>query len=208
MGNDKKKDERPRHSEGLQSFLIDVTEVTVPAYARCVSKKGCPPPTSPSGWCNYDPRDRTKHPMNCVTWQEAVTYCAWVGKRLPTEAEWECAASERGTREYPWGDKMVPDQLCWKRSASDRTCEVGHFPDDRFVLKDMVGNVWEWVSDLWCNCYDRQACDVTSSSRVIRGGSWDGGNATLVRARMRSFSLPETRTPFLGFRCAVSVTAK
>ncbi|MBI4706179.1 MAG: SUMF1/EgtB/PvdO family nonheme iron enzyme, partial [Deltaproteobacteria bacterium] len=124
--NDGGGDEKPVHSVTVAAFEMDPTEVTVAQYRKCVSDGGC---SEPSG-CNWEESGRDDHPVNCVDWQQAGAYCAWAGKRLPWEEEWEYAARGTDGRIYPWGNGAPGDQLCWSGgSAGQRssTCAVGQF---------------------------------------------------------------------------------
>ena len=93
-------DEKPGRTVSVKTFFIDRTEVTVSAYAECVRAGECSKPST-GGYCNWGERGREKHPINCVDWNQASKFCAWKGKRLPTEAEWEKAARGTDGRKYP-----------------------------------------------------------------------------------------------------------
>jgi sulfatase modifying factor 1 len=173
---------------------LDLTEVTVDAYAKCVSAGKCSAPNT-GGYCNWNVGGKGNHPINCVDWNQATAYCQWAGKRLPTEPEWEWAArgQARGT-EYPWGNDAPGAHACWNRwSSKQDTCAVGGFPsgDAPGGIHDLAGNVWEWTS----TAYD-------SSARVSRGGSWSSGNPSFLRAANRIRFVPSFRDSNLGFRCA------
>ncbi|HEX3474273.1 MAG TPA: SUMF1/EgtB/PvdO family nonheme iron enzyme [Kofleriaceae bacterium] len=236
-------DEHPQHEVTLLAYCIDKTEVTVKAYAACVAGKGCsraPVTVSWSGvsaddvkrysrFCNRD--DHPDHPINCVDWNQATAYCAWAGKRLPTEAEWEYAARGNDGRVYPWGNEPPSAKrlnacgsecvamakrelnLDWRSmyDASDgweTTAPVGSFPDGAspFGVLDMAGNVWEWTAD-WYGPYTAAAAVNPSGAksgpeRVLRGGAWLDNVAGHVRAAFRSGLGASGRNDYAGFRCA------
>ena len=181
--------------------------------------------------CNVrDPEAKARHPINCVDWEMADKFCKEGGKRLPTEAEWEFAARGPDGRKYPWGDdKPAPDWLnacgrecmAWglkngieEKSMYDaddgypNTAPVGSFPKgaSRYGVKDVVGNVWEWVAD-WYGPYGKDEQKepkgpAEGTERVIRGGAWNGSYASWVRPTFRYKSPPTTRSYGYGFRCA------
>lgn len=95
----------PDATEGVGPFWIDRTEVTASAYTRCVAARACRKPSGRASRCNFGVASRGDHPMNCVSHADAVAYCAWAGKRLPTSAEWLLAATGGETTTYPWGDE-------------------------------------------------------------------------------------------------------
>lgn len=139
---------KERHDVG--AFCVDKTEVTSAEYAACVEKKQCMAPTSgpaSSGqreFCNYRKAGREKHPINCVTYEEAKTYCTAQGKALPTEQELELAARGREQRALPWGDATTGARACFDRKK-EGTCEVGATPDGATPegVLDLAGNVAE-----------------------------------------------------------------
>lgn len=210
--------ERPEHSVRVETFYLDITEVTVSAYRMCVRAGACSPPATyePQGtqdrrYCNYNRPGADDHPVNCVSWYQARAYCAWRGGRLPTEEEWEYAARGVGRSKYPWGNEAPNAQLCWKRldnnpcTASTCTCPVGGFGKtllgkaDPSGVADLAGNVLEWTDARYCS-YDRQRCDINTYS--VRGSSWADHMASFVRAAARGTHTPMTQHPTLGFRCA------
>jgi formylglycine-generating enzyme required for sulfatase activity len=206
-------DEHPRHQATVAAFQMDRTEVTVAAYKACVDARGaaCSTPDLHKGtYCNWGRADRSGHPINCVDWNQTTAYCAWAGKRLPTETEWEYAARGTDARKYPWGSAAPSNQLCWDGDGSalgkgnrQSTCAVGSYPAGRspFGLEDMAGNVWEWTSSPMCP-YPRKSC--ASSSRIIRGGSWSVDVPANVRGAHRNVTEPHLGSYLLGFRCARS----
>jgi formylglycine-generating enzyme required for sulfatase activity len=176
----------PTHEERLAGYCIDRTEVTVAAYARCVAAGTCTPaaePTPTDGehgqdrFCNGTRAGREQHPVNCVDWNQAVAYCGFLGKRLPTEAEWEYAALGADGRSYPWGNdpptalrlnacgpECIAEQLRIEPAAPGEwisppmyrdsdgwaaTAPVGRYPKGAspFGVLDLAGNVDEWTAD-------------------------------------------------------------
>ncbi len=229
MGSDgDSKSERPAHPVTLtHSFFIDKTEVTAAEYGACMKSRACTHTrmitadakgrthATNSPTCNrpYD-RNYARQPINCVTYAQAAAYCKHVGKRLPTEAEWEYAARGTDGREYPWGN--APAKTCRQAISGGAegacggrkgTFEVGTTVDgvSPFGLFDTSGNVWEWVVDDYAAFSPGAVTDPLLPPRgakgVIRGGSWDySGAADRVTARMgldRDFALNN-----VGFRCA------
>jgi formylglycine-generating enzyme required for sulfatase activity len=215
-------DDRPVHRVNLPAFLLDVHEVTNAEYAALVAKKGAEAPYHWGG--RTPPGGKERLPVYNVSWQDAVAYCKAVGKRLPTEAEWERAA-RGGTADldYPWGndyadepategakpatDGAKPAKLAQSGSASG-PLPVGSFAANAYGLYDMSGNVWEWVADWYdLNYYSVSPADnppgpAKGLYRVIRGGGWADTESRYGTVYYRNFTLPDTRQPTIGFRCA------
>jgi len=192
---------RPAHAVTVGAFEIDVTEVTARDYEACVMARRCVPPNGAlSPHCNWGHADRAEHPINCIRWEQAQAYCEFVGKRLPTEDEWEYAARGPEGRPYPWGTAAPAQQLCWGRGAmAAGTCEVASHPASKspFGLLDMAGNVWEWTSSQAC-LYDGTRCQ---DAHVYRGGSWFSADPAELRASARAYVGPLPRDD-IGVRCA------
>jgi len=212
-----KDSEKPYHSVYLDSFFIDKTEVTVADYRKCVDAKACTVPKTPenSKYCNYGRKDRDGHPVNCVEWMQAKNYCAWAGKRLPTEAEWEKAAGGTDGRKHPWGNEAATCDLavlniggegCGK-GGTWAVCskEKGH---GYFGLCDMVGNVYEWVSDWYSADFYEHSPNVNpggpvkGQARVLRGGSFTSKLPESYRISNRFFFKADVGLGNFGFRCA------
>ncbi|MEI2691323.1 MAG: bifunctional serine/threonine-protein kinase/formylglycine-generating enzyme family protein [Anaerolineae bacterium] len=203
-------DEKPQHTVYLDAFWSDKTEVTAAQYRRCVDAGACSAPDT-GGSCTYSADGRSDHPINCVDWNQAAAYCAWAGRRLPTEAEWEKAARGADGRIYPWGDQAPDAALANFDQNIGSTTAVGSYPAGAspYGALDMAGNVWEWAAD-W---YDEATYTAsprenptgpgTGSTRVLRGGSW-GISASYVRAASRDGGTPDFRDDRVGFRCARS----
>lgn len=204
-------DEKPVTKVTVAAFEIDKTEVTVAAYAKCVAAGKCAPPDS-GMYCNWKKPGREAHPINCIDWDQASAYCAFAGKRLPTEDEWEYAARGADGRTYAWKDGAPADQLCWNGDGNDQgrghrqgTCPVASYPAGAspFGALDMLGNVWEWTSAAYCPYPNR---DCSSDKRVIRGGAWNNLDPKYVRTTDRARELPRARPDNVGVRCARSAS--
>ncbi len=237
--------EKPAHNVKLSPYCIDIYEVTTEAYLKCSDDGKCKRASKVNDWdgirshdhdvfdplCNVrQPGDRSRHPINCVEWDMASTFCSAEGGRLPTEAEWEFAARSPDGRRYPWGDDDPTGErlnacgsecVAWGKKnhvdvrgmyASDdgfaNTAPVGSFPagKSRFGLEDVVGNVWEWVAD-WSAPYTASAQvdpkgPAEGTAKVIRGGAWNGSEPAWVRPTFRYQNDPKTKSYGVGFRCA------
>lgn len=172
-------------------------------------------------------RQRWDHPVIHVSWNDACAYAAWAGKRLPTEAEWECAA--RGglvQQRFPWGDELEPGgrhrMNVWQGEFPIRnTCADGHYgpapvrtyKPNGFGLFQMTGNVWEWCWDWFDAGYYRVSPrenptgPATGERRVMRGGSYlcHASYCNRYRTDARSGNTPDTGTTNLGIRCVRDV---
>ena len=208
-------DERPQNLVQISKpFLLAKTPVTVAAYKRFTQETGFTMPESPWFNTNWEKGD---HPIVNVLWNDAETYCAWAGGRLPTEAEWEYAA--RGGKEglrYPWGSELSPDRANYKlsRDLKRGTTPVTEFPPQNdWGLLDMIGNVYEWVADFYDETYyttlssnkpvqDPKAPQKISRKRVTRGGCWiSGPDSWALRTTHRFGYIPDEVNAGFGFRC-------
>jgi formylglycine-generating enzyme required for sulfatase activity len=213
-GDDELKDAQPRYADGkpvshrIAAFQIDRTEVTVAHYNACVGAGFCSPAVSKyHNNCNASFIGRDDYPVNCVSFEQAKTFCESLGERLPTELEWELAARGTDGRRYPWGNDEPLNQLCWKRVIANRSletssCPVGSHPSGAspFGVEDMAGSVFEWTDTPWCDSYQSNR-HCSSTSRVIRGGSVRDEDLTYFRCANREESSEDAVNTFIGFRC-------
>jgi formylglycine-generating enzyme required for sulfatase activity len=200
-------DERPQHTVYLAAFWFDRTEVTNAMYQLCVAAGSC---SLPAHSRHYDQPEYSEHPILGVAWTQAVDYCAWAGRRLPTEAEWEKAARGTDGRLYPWGGEAPDAQRLNFNHVVDDTTAVGSYPAGAspYGVLDMSGNAWEWVQDAYdpdfyaASPNANPLAQVPINQRVLRGGSWNN-TADIVRTANRFWAFPG-RNDTDGFRCAVS----
>ena len=227
---------RPQARVWLQTYYIDIHEVTYAEYRACMKARKCPP--SGPGYTDFS---RPRQPINGVDWFDAHAYCAAQGKRLPSEAEWEKAARGPDGALHPWGDEpatceraIIKDERgrscgekkLYDKPATGRPFEVGSRPAGHYGLFDMSGNSWEWVQDWYTRSYAEcgaacagvdprgpcgggEACKGLPQKprKLVRGGSWYW-DASYATAIHRRPHYPDNQ-PFhhFGFRCAASVNA-
>jgi len=213
-------DAAPSHRIDLPSFFIDRTEVTNGAYSRFVQEKGFP--VLPH-WQGGRPRpDQERLPVIYVNWEEANAYCRWLGRRLPTEAEWEKAARGPDGWDYPWG-VFFDYRRANVGGLQSGPAPVGSFPlgQSPYGAQDMIGNVWEWTAD-WYQPYPGSSYaspEYGEKYRVARGNSYAGlghfppkimdeVKAAEARAAYRLFFPPNVALEDVGFRCAADVAEK
>lgn len=213
MGSTTTVDEQPVHSVIIPPFEILETEVTVVQYLACVEATTCQPPGSGS-YTNWEIDGREHYPVTYVSWHQAAEFCAWIGGRLPSEAEWEYAASNGSEEdEFPWGNTPATCYYAVMDDGNDG-CGMGlswevcskTAGNTNHGLCDMAGNVWEWVEDWYHSNYEEAPTDGSAwlvpsgTSRVIRGGSF--AYSVALRASERGEDPPSSQLGDLGFRCA------
>lgn len=198
--------ELPQHTAYLDAFWIDQREVTNAQYRQCVDAGACK--ESDCGE-NHDAK-APDQPVVCVSWDDAQAYAAWVGGRLPTEAEWEKAARGRDGRVYPWGNSPLDCDKAVYAACADQPLPVGTHPEgaSTYGAEDMLGNVWEWVADwiddeYYARSPERNPQGPDSGDRRV----WRGGSFTyyqwVVRCAVRGRKDPNSGYPDGGFRVLV-----
>src|SRR5688572_30947030 len=213
MGSDKgDDDEEPVHKVFLDSFYLDKFEVTNGRFAKFVEAIQSEPPW---GFADKEtPVLRQDQPVRWVNWMEAMGYCLWAGKRLPTEAEWEKAARGSDARVYPWGNDppTLAHAVFGLKEGSDTVSAIGNRDKGKspYGVHDLAGNLYEWTTD-W---YDEQFYSknpainprgpAEGSAKVQRGGSYING-AYRLRSSFRTKGDPTEHDPNVGFRCAQDV---
>jgi formylglycine-generating enzyme required for sulfatase activity len=213
------RDEVPRHPVKLPSFALDIHPVTNEQFVRFIQAMGGEKDHNNNDIIRLrDSRIKrsagkliiesgyAKHPVVGVTWYGAIAYAKWIGKRLPTEAEWEAASSGGKEILYPTGSDIERAQANF---FSSDTTPVMSYPPNSLGLYDMAGNVYEWCQDWYAyNYYDSSAIEPDSPLgppqgvyRVLRGGCWKSLKEDL-RCSHRHRNNPGAVNSTYGFRCA------
>jgi len=225
-------EEEPLHSVTISAFKMDKFEVTTADYKKCIDAGVCnnlsedePHYTvaEPEGHytnnctINSPDWDEDALSVNCISWFGAKAYCEWIGRKLPTEAQWEYAASGTAGTLYTWGNEapscsytMMFDTVSSKSGCGTESVgKPGEYLNDEspFGVFDMAGNLTEWVSDFYKKDYysespanDPQGPE-TGSYKVFRGGFWGGSDPAIFRNSARPYLPPETALSMHGFRC-------
>lgn len=218
-------DEMPLHRFYVHPFLIDIFEVSNSQFQAFVDTQGHRTPIhwktkrapgEPGSPLTYS-KEKTDHPVIYVDWFDALSYCRWAGKRLPTEEEWEKAARGTDGRTFPWGndfdiDKANTPQRWFSKNLEGDTMPVGRFENGKspYNLYDMGGNVYEWTAS-WYKPYPNNHTfngHYGYKNKIVRGGSWydclSYGCGLSAPTYNRSRFAPEIRNKGFGFRCAKS----
>jgi formylglycine-generating enzyme required for sulfatase activity len=212
MGDNERDDAQP-HIVTLPDFYMDRAEVSNAAYAECVASGACTAQILPASEThpNYATQaEFANFPVLQVTWQQATQFCAWAGKRLPTEAEWEKAASwssTQGKALWPFGNTFDPALLNSQESGEgDTTAVEAHEPEINGTL-NMAGNLSEWTSSLNMpypyNPEDGREDPGNEADRIYRGGSWAQTQGK-ARGALRQAAPQAYPSREIGFRCAAA----
>lgn len=220
-------DEKPQHEVYLDAFWIDETEVTNAQYVLFLNEVG-----NHLGQCDGQDCIETlddgngdshilrqgetyvveagyaDHPVINVSWYGANAYCAWAGRTLPTEAQWERAACGEDARIYPWGNTSPTCDLVNYSGCVGGTSPVGSYTAGAspYGALNMAGNVWEWIADWYDNDYYQSSPNrnppgpTSGDSKVLRGGSWNYSDG-YIRALGRSYGDSVGHSSRIGFRC-------
>ncbi len=234
--------EKPVHEVKLAPFYLDITPVTVAAFRKFILATGYKTDADKFGdagvfnlsmqqWelvkgANWEfpsghsgPKADDNHPVTQVSWNDAVAYADWAGKRLPTEAEWECGArsgKNQGFR-FSWGNELTPGGRhlanVWQGGITEKRIEdgylftspVGAFGTNEAGLTDMGGNVWNWCADAYAPYPgNNESYAINQDVKVIRGGSFffDQNGEYSFTVSGRAMNSRETSLFNTGFRCA------
>ena len=215
-----KENEMPAHTVSLSAYHLDPHEITIGQWAQFLNEAGREVHYHPKQHVSYDGAVFTaiagieQRPINYVTWYDATVYCSVLGKRLPTEAEWERAAKgiEEAGQRWPWADTgpncMLANYFTGTSTCESHTMDVGSYSpegDTSEGLSDMAGNVAEWTRDRYDRYTEASVTDPTGAQsgpyRVLRGGGFRDTEKG-IRTMARVPADPASRAETVGFRCA------
>lgn len=218
-------DQKPSHSVYLSSYWIDETEVTTAMFAEFLNEMGNQFEGN-STWISSPDSDDImqisggfwrpttgyeNYPVVEVTWYGANAYCAWAGRRLPTEAEWEKAARGSAGKILPWGGSLDCSYANYG-GCNGGVKPVGSYPqgESPYGVLDMFGNVWEWVYDKYGTDYYRESPSAnplgsaSGKHHILRGAAWDTTDVIRLQITFRYNRDPNLTSGSYGFRCALS----
>ena len=216
-------DEKPQHRVSLDGYWIYKNSVTNDEYRKFLRwtkehpdrEKGFAGEPAYKDHTPLLPKNKNgagpDQPAAGIDWYDAYDYAAWAGCRLPTEAEWECAARGTDGRRYPWGDEWLVDRANARGSGPGCSTNTGSYPQGASPCgcMDMAGNVWNWCMDWYDDQYYRSAENTNPKGppighlRVMRGGSWNASPAS-CRSAFRSGGAPGIQCEDSGIRPVLS----
>jgi formylglycine-generating enzyme required for sulfatase activity len=206
-------DAAPVHSVTLDPFFLDQFEVTNARYQACVDSGACTRPIRNGSFTHggyFNNPEFAQFPVVNVTWDQAQTFCAAQGLRLPTEAEWEFAASSGRGLNYPWGDQFDPGRTTVSDGDTRRVGSFSNGSSEQGVF-DLAGNALEWVADWYQSDYYAESPDTnppgpnSGGEKVLRGGSFGNPDPSAYLSTRRFRRTPQGSDVDIGFRCAGSV---
>jgi formylglycine-generating enzyme required for sulfatase activity len=216
MGHQDSYDTLPVKRMNLPAFFIDKYEVTNKRYKRFIDATGYKVPWSQDpavaayAW-NWQtrmyPQGKGDDPVVLVNWEDAKAFCAWAGKSIPTEAQWEKAARGANGKPYPWGNPWEAGKANTAESGLKQTAPFGTFKADvsEYGVNDLAGNVSEWVEE-WFAPYPGNPMtnyEERNKYKVLRGGSWDYSHS-IANGYHRQYALPQSQMAAIGFRCVTA----
>jgi formylglycine-generating enzyme required for sulfatase activity len=219
MGHKDSYDTLPVRRMTLPAFFIDKYEVTNKRYKRYIDATNYKVPWSQEpavaayiwDWQKrMYPQGRGDDPVVLVSWEDAKAFCAWAGKSLPNEAQWEKAARGVNGKPYPWGNSWEAKKANTSESGLKQTAPFGSFKDDvsEYGVNDLGGNVSEWVEE-WFAPYPGNpmtSYEERNKYKILRGGSWDYAHS-IANGYHRQYALPQSQMSAIGFRCVKAADA-
>jgi formylglycine-generating enzyme required for sulfatase activity len=220
MGDDLEAD-CPKHQVYMDEYYLSAFAVTNRQYQKFIEETGHRPPDQAelgrAIWCHGSfPKKFADHPVVCVSYDDALAYCAWSGLALPTEAQWEKAARGPKGNIYPWGDNWDFEKcLNYMKKGFEQTCPVYENEDGKsfYHIYNCAGNILEWCADWYDPDYYASSPGKNplgperGEFRVLRGGSWGSGLNDCRGAFRGDYNRPVERADHWGFRPALNLAS-